>query len=123
MPKHARTLSDEQLQRLERNRATLRAALSGGQRRKASSMQSAPMHLTLERFVIDRDTGAAVPFEGARGVERLLAELAGTFGGSRLMEDGRLVGMAGGGGHAGRGGGGAPRGEHINPQKHGGPAF
>lgn len=95
MAKHARILTDEQRQRREHNRKILLDLLSGTTPEHPSSTQTAGMWLNLERFVVDRTTHQSVPFEGARGVERLMAELAHTYANGLIWQEGHLMGVSG----------------------------
>ncbi len=95
MAKHARTITDEQANRLERNRELLLSVLSGCLDRKAPSIQTTPLTLVLERFLTDRVTGGVIGFEGSRGVEAMLHELGRIFGGGTLVRDGHVVGLDG----------------------------
>ena len=96
MAKHARQTTEEQRERLERNRAMLLALLSGTSDEQTPSPTSADsLTLTLERFVVDRRHGRTVPYEGLRGVGRLLAEVAQSYPQGELIEDGHLVGVRG----------------------------
>jgi glutamate--cysteine ligase len=47
-----------------------------------------------EKVVVDRATGAAAPFSGARGIETLLRGLAERYGWEPREEDGRTVALA-----------------------------
>jgi len=47
-----------------------------------------------EKVAVDRETGAAIPFSGERGVERLLRELADRFGWKPQEEAGRVIGLS-----------------------------
>ena len=95
MAKHARIVTDEQLDRRARNREQLLNVIAGAPLERITSTQPAPVGLTLERFVHDRETGQPVPFEGPAGLERILAELGRTYEGGPIFEAGRLVGVAG----------------------------
>ena len=48
-----------------------------------------------EKVAVRREDARAVSFSGPRGIERLLAELAGRFGWVPLHEDGRIVALRG----------------------------
>lgn len=95
MAKHARTRTDEQRQRLERNRETMLAVLRGATGLHDGSIQTAGLTLVLERIVCDHATGRPVPFEGAYGVEQVLYQLAATYVGGETFCEGRLVGVRG----------------------------
>ncbi len=95
MAKHARIRTDEQRERLEHNRLVLLDALAGTSGEPRSSTQTAGMTLVLERFVVNRSLRQPLPFEGARGVERLLDELGRIYVDGRELREGRLVGVAG----------------------------
>lgn len=95
MAKHARIRTDEQRQRLERNRQTMLAMLRGDASRTDGSIQTAGLTLVLERIVCDHASGHPVPFEGAYGVERLLHQLAPTYAGGEVVSEGRLIGVRG----------------------------
>lgn len=47
-----------------------------------------------EKVAVDRETGAAIPFSGERGVERVLKELADRFGWEPQEEAGRVIGLS-----------------------------
>jgi len=47
-----------------------------------------------EKLAVDRDTGAAIPFSGERGVERVLRGLAERFGWEPQEESGRVIGLS-----------------------------
>ena len=47
-----------------------------------------------EKVVVDRETGAAIPFSGARGIERVLRDLADRFGWEPQEEDGHVIGLS-----------------------------
>lgn len=95
MAKHARIRTDEQRQRLERNRQIMLAALKGDADQRGDSIQTAGLTLVLERIVCDHATGCPVPFEGPYGVERILHQLTGTYVGGEIVCEGRLVGVRG----------------------------
>ena len=95
MAKHARVRTTEQQERLERNRATLMAALSGASDESSPSTQTSGLRISLERFVINRASDRTVPYEGSHGVARVLAELARTYPEGQIVVDGHLVGVAG----------------------------
>jgi glutamate--cysteine ligase len=46
-----------------------------------------------EKIGVDPSTGAAVPFSGPRGIERLLNELADRFAWERIQENGRTIAL------------------------------
>lgn len=95
MAKHARTRSEEQVERLARNRATLLEAIAGATPDMPASTQTPGTQLVLERFVHDLATGTPVPFEGSRGVERILSELARSYPGGGEVREGHLVAVGG----------------------------
>ncbi len=81
-----------------------RATLLGSNRRRmlAQLRGDAQAHLgeraitlCLERFVIDRQSGATVPYQGERGMERVLEALGAYYPEGRVVEEGRLVGLRG----------------------------
>jgi glutamate--cysteine ligase len=47
-----------------------------------------------EKLAVDAETGRAIPFEGPRGIERLLLELAGRYGWEPREEEGATVALA-----------------------------
>ncbi|MDG2308092.1 MAG: glutamate--cysteine ligase [Candidatus Binatia bacterium] len=47
-----------------------------------------------EKVAVDRETGAAIPFSGDRGVERILRDLADRFGWEPQEEAGRVIGLS-----------------------------
>ncbi len=47
-----------------------------------------------EKVAVDRETGAAVPFSGDRGIEKLLWGLADRFGWEPQEEEGRVIGLS-----------------------------
>lgn len=49
-----------------------------------------------EKAAVDRRTGAAIPFSGPRGVEKILGRLADRHGWEPQEEEGRIIGLSGG---------------------------
>ena len=49
-----------------------------------------------EKAAVDRRTGAAIPFSGPRGVEKILARLADRYGWEPQEEEGRIIALSGG---------------------------
>ena len=47
-----------------------------------------------EQIAVDRETGRAIPFDGPRGVERLLQTLADRCGWDPQEEEGRIIGLS-----------------------------
>ena len=47
-----------------------------------------------EKIAVDRETGQAIPFDGERGVERILRGLADRFGWEPQEEEGRVIGLS-----------------------------
>lgn len=92
MAKHARATTDEQRTRLERNRKLLEDLIAGDA--PSEEPASTGLTLVLERFVVPEGQPEIVPFEGAYGVERLLAALCERSW-SPLYRDGRLIGVQG----------------------------
>ena len=95
MAKHARSRSEEQVERLRRNRETMLEVIAGNSPDGGPSTQTSGTKLELERFVHDRASGQPVPFEGSRGVERILAELARSYPGGEEVREGHLVAVGG----------------------------
>lgn len=74
------------LARQRRNHDRLLAALTGGEHAGGRGDESRCLSLSLERFVVDRQEGATVPFGGERGVGSLVAATG------RLLGDGHASG-------------------------------
>lgn len=88
----------------------VRQALLGSNRRRMLAQlrgdaQARPgdksITLRLERFVIDRQTGTTVSYQGERGLERVLEALGAYYPDGQVMEEGRLVGLRGSVGSSG----------------------
>ena len=94
MAKHDQAAAARRSERLERNRTLMRTILAGGDCRDADASDDAGIGLVLERFVVDEGQRRAVPFEGAHGVERLLAGLE-EQGWVPIVRDGHVTGVEG----------------------------
>lgn len=94
MAKHARVMTDEQRARLEQNRTLLLEVIAGESLDVTCPTEPGSLTLVLERFVVPDDRSGIVPFEGLRGVERLLQELS-SFSYAQTWQDGRLTGVEG----------------------------
>lgn len=62
--------------------------------RGAKSPEQFRIGTEYEKVAVDRETGAAIPFSGDRGVERVLCGLADRFGWEPQEEEGRVIGLS-----------------------------
>lgn len=83
---------DDQQAMLERNRSRLTAFIAG-QGAQGDAIGKTGISLAIERFPIDRIRQRPLTYEGMRGMERILHELARTYRGGEVYVDGRLVGL------------------------------